>query len=89
MNIKFGFAVVLLAGTTVFPAVALADEQVSAQPAVQSEVWLQMQRAGTLASSNIQPATEIERDRAVERFLKTYDIEIPPSFYGSRFGTKN
>ncbi len=89
MNIKLGFAVVLLAGATVLPALVLAGEQPSPQPAAQSDVWLQMQRAGTLASSNIQPATEIERDRAVERFLKTYDIEIPPSFYGSRFGTKN
>lgn len=89
MKIKHGLMAALFSGMTLVPALVFADEQKSSQPTAQSDVWLQMQRAGTLASSNIQPATEIERDRAVERFLKTYDIEIPPSFYGSRFGTKN
>lgn len=89
MKIKHGFLAAFFSGMTLVSAVVFADEQKSAQPVAQTDVWLQMQRAGSLASSNIQPATEIERDRAVERFLKTYDIEIPPSFYGSRFGTKN
>lgn len=51
----------------------------------QTALWLEMQRSGTQASRSAQPATEIERDKAVERFLKTYDYPIPSSFYGNKF----
>lgn len=52
----------------------------------QTALWLEMQRSGAQASRSAQPATEIERDKAVERFLKTYDYAIPASFYGNKFG---
>lgn len=49
--------------------------------------WLELQRSGDAASRvSVQAANEIEREKAVDRFLKTYDYPIPPSFYGSRFG---
>lgn len=38
---------------------------------------MQLQREGSLASSNPQPATDLEREKAVDRFLKTYNNAIP------------
>lgn len=63
------------------PVVALADRD---QP--QTRSWLELQRSGAAASQlSVQAANEIEREKAVDRFIKTYDYAIPQSFYGSSF----
>lgn len=52
----------------------------------QTRTWLDLQRSGVAASRvSVQAANEIEREKAVDRFLKTYDNPIPTSFYGSAF----
>lgn len=63
---------------------ALADRD---QP--RTTQWLALQRGGEAASRvSVQAANEIEREKAVDRFLKTYDYPIPPSFYGTGFSVK-
>lgn len=60
---------------------AMADRY---QP--QTAAWLELQRSGASASRvSVQAANEIEREKAVDRFLKTYDMPIPASFYGVDF----
>lgn len=71
--------------TLVCALVPVTSVMAAAAPS-QTALWLEMQRSGAQASRNAQPATEIERDKAVERFLKTYDYAIPLSFYGNKFG---
>jgi hypothetical protein len=53
---------------------------------VQTNAWLSMQREGTQASKNPQAASAVQREKAAERFLKTYDYAIKESFYGDNFG---
>ena len=38
-----------------------------------------------MASENIQAAKGIQRDKAAERFMKTYDFPIKESYYGKKF----
>ncbi len=57
-------------------------------PLSQTVPWLELQRSGTQASPAVQSLTDLERDKAVARFLKTYDYAIPASYYGSKFGVK-
>lgn len=48
--------------------------------------WLELQRSGAVASKvSVQAANEIEREKAVDRFIKTYDYAIPATFYGNNF----
>lgn len=39
--------------------------------------WLELQSSGRAASANRQSATPAERDRAYQRYLKSYTREIP------------
>jgi hypothetical protein len=39
--------------------------------------WLELQSSGRAASANHQSATPAERDRAYQRYLKSYTREIP------------
>lgn len=73
---------VLAAGLLVLcSGTALADRF---QP--QTRAWLELQRSGAVASGvSVQAANEIEREKAVDRFIKTYDYAIPQNFYGSGF----
>lgn len=48
---------------------------------------MQLQREGRLASSNPQPATDLEREKAVDRFLKTYNNAIPAAGGSGGTGT--
>lgn len=52
----------------------------------QTSLWLNMQREGEQASKNPQAASSVQREKAAERFLKTYDYAIKESFYGDSFG---
>lgn len=52
----------------------------------QTSLWLSMQREGEQASTNPQSASAVQREKAAERFLKTYDYSIKESFYGDGFG---
>jgi hypothetical protein len=49
------------------------------------EQWLAMQREGNMASANPQAATRELREKAAERFLKTYELQMPTDVYGSGF----
>lgn len=55
-------------------------------PGAQTDTWLEMQRSGQQASANPQPASAVQREKAAERFLKTYDFAIKESVYGDSFG---
>lgn len=69
-------------------AVALPLLAHAALPAAgsQTEAWLELQRSGQRASSNPQAASAVQREKAAERFLKTYDFAIKESVYGDSFG---
>ncbi len=54
-------------------------------PGDSTESWLAMQREGNMASENPQAATRELREKAAERFLKTYDFPIPENVYGTDF----
>jgi hypothetical protein len=54
-------------------------------PGDTTESWLAMQREGNMASENPQAATRELREKAAERFLKTYDQPIPTDVYGTGF----
>lgn len=68
---------------------AVADEASSSDPIIapgqQTDAWLNTQSKGTMASENIQAAKGIQRDKAAERFMKTYDYAIKESYYGDNF----
>lgn len=55
-------------------------------PGAQASAWLELQRSGEQASANPQAASAVQREKAAERFLKTYDYAIKESFYGDKFG---
>jgi len=55
-------------------------------PGAQTSAWLELQRSGAQASANPQSASAVQREKAAERFLKTYDYAIKESFYGDNFG---
>jgi len=65
------------------PLLALAVEKAQTQPGTtardQQEVltWLELQSSGQAASPYRQSATPAERDRAYQRYLKSYTREIP------------
>lgn len=69
--------------TVAAEAVEAASEGIA--PGMQANAWLSAQRQGTIASSNPQAASGIQRDKAAERFMKTYDFPIKESFYGDNF----
>lgn len=54
-------------------------------PGDTTESWLAMQREGNMGSENPQAATRELREKAAERFLKTYDQPIPTDVYGTGF----
>ena len=58
-------------------------------PGLQVTAWLDAQSQGTMASENIQAAKGIQRDKAAERFMKTYDFSIKESYYGESFEPGN
>jgi len=73
------FASALLAA----PLLAQALETPAAQPGTverdqqEALTWLDLQRSGRAASPTPQSATAAERDRAYQRYLKSYTREIP------------
>lgn len=88
------------AETTVEPVVAAAGQQQAGKlwntvtgeslkdtvvPGAHTGAWLTLQRSGTAASANPQAASAVQREKAADRFLKTYDFPIKESFYGDGF----
>lgn len=49
----------------------------SAYDQAEIDHWMALQRSGQLASANKQSATPAERDRAYQRYLKSYTYPIP------------
>lgn len=70
-------------------SLAVADEATSSEgiiaPGMQTDAWLNAQTQGTMASANIQAAKGIQRDKAAERLMKTYEFPIKESYYGDNF----
>lgn len=70
-------------------SLVMAAEATSANamiaPGMQADAWLSAQRQGSIASSNPQAAKGIQRDKAAQRFMKTYEVPIKESFYGDTF----
>lgn len=68
------------------PLLAQAEEAQVPAPGAQTSAWLELQRSGAQASANPQAASAVQREKAAERFLKTYDYAIKQSFFGDSFG---
>lgn len=56
-------------------------------PGTHTGAWLTLQSSGSAASANPQAASSVQREKAADRFLKTYDFPIKQSFYGEDFKT--
>ncbi|REH39035.1 uncharacterized protein DUF3613 [Paraperlucidibaca baekdonensis] len=77
---------VMVIGVAMISTSALAMEaSAPTKPGDQAEAWLNVQASGALASSNPQAAKTIQRDKAAERLMKTYDFPIKESYYGDNF----
>ncbi|WP_447752686.1 DUF3613 domain-containing protein [Pseudomonas nicosulfuronedens] len=74
---------ILAAALLVSPLLAQAmdsahtDAGTAARDQQEVLAWLQLQSSGQAASNNRQSATPAERDRAYQRYLKSYTREIP------------
>lgn len=66
-------------------ATIIVPERSDIAPGLMANAWLNAQSRGTMASSNPQAAQGVQRDKAAERFMKTYDFPIKESFYGDKF----
>lgn len=53
----------------------------------QTEAWLQLQTSGKAASATPQPATPIERDLSMQRWLNSYQHPIPEFYEQKKGGT--
>lgn len=62
--------------------------QAEIQPGMPTEMALALQRDGNHASPVPQAASPEQREKAADRFLKTYERLIPENFYGNTFGAK-
>ncbi|WP_116474261.1 DUF3613 domain-containing protein [Zobellella maritima] len=50
------------------------------QPMRQTEVWLQLQREGTVGSEHVQVVTPAEQERIMKRWLESYEHPLPKFF---------
>lgn len=66
-----------------------SPEKSTVNPGAHTEGWLTLQRTGAAASANPQAASAVQREKAAERFLKTYDYAIKESYYGDSFKSGN
>ncbi|MCL7462320.1 DUF3613 domain-containing protein [Pseudomonas sp. NW5] len=71
-------------GALLLPSLAGAATEtqglIAPQPSSQTETWLQLQREGTLASRHAQQLTPAERERAMQRWLDSFEYPIPEAF---------
>lgn len=83
---KYLAAMVFVTGMSLSALTPANDASAEAvAPGMQTNAWLTAQKQGTIASANPQAAKPIQRDKAAERFMKTYDFPIKESFYGDTF----
>jgi len=75
-----GLGALLVSGT-----VAAVEPGPSSASQQQTEAWLQLQASGKAASSIAQPASPIERDLSMQRWLDSYRHPIP-DFYEQKKG---
>lgn len=80
-----GLGAACLLALAPLPALAKASQ---VQPGMLTEMNLALQRDGSQASATPQAASPEQREKAAERFLKTYERAIPETFYGTAFGAK-
>lgn len=68
-------------GLLTLPVAAHAIEAGPASPQQQeTEGWLQLQRSNRAASTQQQTSTATERELSMQRWLKSYEHEIPQFF---------
>lgn len=72
----------LLMALASLPALGLAADDGQAGAEVQTDTWLALQRSGQVASPYPQSASAAERERSLERWLKSFEHEIPVFFEG-------
>lgn len=88
MKLSTGLVLVF---ATAMSAWVLADDsaavvsEAAIAPGMQTQAWLSAQSQGVIASAIPQAAKSIQRDKAAERLMKTYDFPIKESFYGDTF----
>lgn len=80
-----GLGAACLLGLMPLPALAKPSQ---VQPGMPTEMSLALQRDGGSASPVPQAASPEQREKAAERFLKTYERAIPENYYGTTFGAK-
>lgn len=68
-----GSYVFLCLGLLISPWVQAHSEP----PGSLTELWLSIQREGSQASNVRQSATPVEQQKSAERWLKTFEYEIP------------
>lgn len=83
MNCKKDKALVVF--LSMLSCAALAASNPPDHPGVAVDAWLTQQSSGAEASRTPQAALTIQREKAVERHLKTYELPIPASAFGSTF----
>ncbi|HGM5803137.1 DUF3613 domain-containing protein [Pseudomonas aeruginosa] len=80
MHERILFGVLLLLSGTAWaadtPAIRPAASA-TAEPQTATRAWLAIQASGRVASPVRQSATAAERQRAYQRYLKSYEHEIP------------
>lgn len=68
-----------LSASTLMAADAAAPREPD-WPESQTELWLQLQREGEIASRRVQSATPAERERSMQRLLDSFEHPIPEYF---------
>ena len=86
MNVRIPLLMVL-AGFSCVAAAELEGPSSKAQEG--TETWLQLQSRGIHASRNAQAATATEREKAMERWIKVYNYEIPEHFKWEKMSSED
>jgi len=72
--------VVCCLGLLALPLTAYALEGPSSPQQAETEGWLQLQSSNKAASQKPQTSTATERELSMQRWLKSYEHEIPQFF---------
>ena len=67
-------------GLLALPLAALALDGPSSPQQAETEGWLQLQSSNKAASQKPQTSTATERELSMQRWLKSYEHEIPQFF---------
>lgn len=62
------------------PVLGRAAGDAQPKPETETDTWLALQRSGQVASAHPQSASAAERERSFERWLKSFEHQIPVFF---------